>query len=172
MRTEPGAISPKGRFPDELHRRSTERSSGRSAESWYLRMGLLPGQRASPPRASLRSARQREHDLEHLPAPSAFLPLHTVLAWGARNAPNGSAVLRPGGRIGVSDVVADDDVSADERAERGNWVGCIAGALSRTEYETGLTAGGFADVHITFTHDFANGLHGAIVQAHKPEEQQ
>jgi SAM-dependent methyltransferase len=81
-------------------------------------------------------------------------------------------VLRPGGRIGVSDVVADDDVSADERAERGNWVGCIAGALSRTEYETGLTAAGFADVHITFTHDVADGLHGAIVQAHKPEEQQ
>ena len=81
-------------------------------------------------------------------------------------------VLRAGGRIGVSDVVADDDVSADERAERGNWVGCIAGALSRTEYETGLTAAGFADVHITFTHGVANGLHGAIVQAHKPEEQQ
>jgi SAM-dependent methyltransferase len=80
-------------------------------------------------------------------------------------------VLRPGGRIGISDVVADDDVSADERAERGNWVGCIAGALSRTEYQTGLTAAGFADVHITFTHDVANGLHGAIVEAHKPEEQ-
>ena len=81
-------------------------------------------------------------------------------------------VLRPGGRIGISDVVADDDVSTDERAERGNWVGCIAGALSRNEYETGLTAAGFADVHITFTHDVADGLHGAIVQAHKPEEQQ
>ncbi|HEY5011254.1 MAG TPA: arsenite methyltransferase [Acidimicrobiia bacterium] len=81
-------------------------------------------------------------------------------------------VLRPGGRIGISDVVADDDVSADERAVRGNWVGCIAGALSRSEYETGLTAAGFVDVHITFTHDVANGLHGAIVHAHKPEEQQ
>ena len=40
-------------------------------------------------------------------------------------------VLRPGGRIGISDVVAEDHLSASERAERGSYVGCIAGALSR-----------------------------------------
>ncbi len=52
-------------------------------------------------------------------------------------------VLKPGGRIGVSDVVAEDALSPDERAERGSFVGCIAGALSKGEYEAGLEAAGF-----------------------------
>jgi arsenite methyltransferase len=77
-------------------------------------------------------------------------------------------VLRPGGRVGVSDVVAEDRLSADERAERGDHAGCIAGALSVSEYEDGLAAAGFADVTITFTHEVADGLHGAIVRARKP----
>jgi arsenite methyltransferase len=77
-------------------------------------------------------------------------------------------VLRPGGRIGVSDVVAEDRLSADERAERGSYVGCIAGALSDSEYRDGLAAVGFTDVEVVFTHEVADGLHGAIVRAHKP----
>src|SRR4051812_30991680 len=77
-------------------------------------------------------------------------------------------VLRAGGRMGVSDVVAEDRLSASERAERGSHVGCIAGALSRSEYETALAAAGFADVSVTFTHEAADGLHGAIVKAVKP----
>jgi SAM-dependent methyltransferase len=76
-------------------------------------------------------------------------------------------VLRAGGRIGISDVVADDDLTPADRAERGNWVGCIAGALSHGEYESGLTAAGFRDVTITYTHDVGDGLHGAIVRAVK-----
>src|SRR6266496_671423 len=55
-------------------------------------------------------------------------------------------VLRPGGRIGISDVVADDDLTPAQRAERGSYVGCIAGALSFSEYEKGLTKAGFGDV--------------------------
>src|SRR5437667_12144045 len=47
-------------------------------------------------------------------------------------------VLRPGGRIGISDVVAEDRLSPEGRAERGSHVGCVAGALSRTEYAAGL----------------------------------
>jgi len=54
-------------------------------------------------------------------------------------------LLRAGGRIGISDVVAEDDISPEQRAERGSYVGCIAGALSRSEYLDGLTAAGFAD---------------------------
>jgi len=77
-------------------------------------------------------------------------------------------VLRPGGRIGVSDVVAEDRLSPAERAERGTYVGCIAGALSKGEYERGLAAAGFTDVDVTFTHAVADGLHGAIVQATRP----
>ena len=74
-------------------------------------------------------------------------------------------VLRPGGRIGVSDVVADDHLSPAQRAERGSYVGCIAGALSEQEYRDGLAAAGFIDVEVTFTHEVADGFHGAIVRA-------
>jgi SAM-dependent methyltransferase len=77
-------------------------------------------------------------------------------------------VLRCGGRVGVSDVVAEDRLQPAERAERGDYVGCIAGALSVTEYRAGLTDAGFTDVAITFTHEVADGLHGAIVRARKP----
>ena len=80
-------------------------------------------------------------------------------------------VLKPGGRVGVSDVVAEDRLSPAERAERGNWVGCIAGALSVSEYTNGLEAAGLIDVEVTFTHEVADGLHGAIVRARKPESQ-
>ena len=79
-------------------------------------------------------------------------------------------VLKPGGRIGVSDVVAEDHLSGDERAERGSYVGCIAGALSRSEYVAGLEAAGFEDVSVEFTHEVADGMHGAIVKATKTRE--
>jgi len=77
-------------------------------------------------------------------------------------------VLRPGGRIGVSDVVAEDHLSSSDRAQRGDYVGCIAGALSRREYLTGLAAAGFTDSSVDFTHEAAPGMHAAIVRATKP----
>jgi SAM-dependent methyltransferase len=77
-------------------------------------------------------------------------------------------VLRPGGRVGISDVVAEDRLSPDDRSERGSYVGCIAGALSKTEYEAGLRSTGLADVSVTFTHEVADGMHAAIVRASKP----
>jgi arsenite methyltransferase len=77
-------------------------------------------------------------------------------------------VLKPGGRVGISDVVSEDRLSPAERAERGSFVGCIAGALSRGEYEAGLRAAGLDDVTVEFTHAVADGLHGAIVKARKP----
>jgi arsenite methyltransferase len=77
-------------------------------------------------------------------------------------------VLKPGGGIGVSDVVADDSLSTDQRAERGDYVGCIAGALSFAEYRAGLEAAGFTDIEITPTHPVADGMHSAIVRATKP----
>jgi arsenite methyltransferase len=77
-------------------------------------------------------------------------------------------VLTPGGRIGISDVVAEDSLSAAQRGERGSYVGCIAGALSRTEYLDGLAAAGFIDASVTFTHEAAPGMHSAIVRASKP----
>lgn len=77
-------------------------------------------------------------------------------------------VLTPGGRIGVSDVVAEDHLTPADRAERGSYVGCIAGALSRSEYLDGLAAAGFVDAEVRFTHEAAPGMHSAIVRAVKP----
>jgi SAM-dependent methyltransferase len=77
-------------------------------------------------------------------------------------------VLTPGGRLGISDVVAEDQLSPADRAERGSYVGCIAGALSRSEYLDGLTAAGFIEPEVVFTHEAAPGMHGAIVRAVKP----
>ncbi len=85
--------------------------------------------------------------------PAVFAEIHRVLA--------------PGGRIGISDIVAEDRLSPADRAERGSHVGCIAGALSSTEYQQGLAAAGFQQVSVTFTHQVADGLHGAIIKAVK-----
>jgi arsenite methyltransferase len=77
-------------------------------------------------------------------------------------------VLRPGGRIGISDVVAEDHLTGEQRAERGSYVGCIAGALSRSEYLEGLSAVGFVDAEVVFTHEAAPEMHSAIVRAVRP----
>ena len=77
-------------------------------------------------------------------------------------------VLVPGGRIGITDVVAEDHLTAADRAAAGSYAGCIAGALSRAEYLDGLAAAGFADASVTFTHEAAPGMHSAIIRAAKP----
>jgi SAM-dependent methyltransferase len=77
-------------------------------------------------------------------------------------------VLKPGGRIGITDVVAEDHLTPAERAERGAWVGCIAGALSKAEYEAGLALAGFADLSVAYTHQVGDGLHSTIIKATKP----
>jgi SAM-dependent methyltransferase len=77
-------------------------------------------------------------------------------------------VLVPGGRIGISDVVAKDHLTPAERAERGTYVGCIAGALSKQEYLDDLAQAGFVDSSVAFSHQVADGMHGAIIRAAKP----
>ena len=77
-------------------------------------------------------------------------------------------VLKPGGRIGISDIVAEDILSPAERAERGSYVGCIAGALSEGEYRAGLEETGLVDIEIERTHRVADAMHSAIVRARKP----
>ena len=77
-------------------------------------------------------------------------------------------VLKAGGRFGVTDIVAEDHLSPADRADRGTYVGCIAGALAKGEYEAELARAGFTDVSVTFTHQVADGLHSAIIQAIRP----
>ena len=79
-------------------------------------------------------------------------------------------VLRPGGRIGISDIVAEDSLSPTERAERGSYVGCIAGALSITEFREGLEAVGLTGVSIDPSHEVAPGMISAIIRATKPAD--
>jgi SAM-dependent methyltransferase len=77
-------------------------------------------------------------------------------------------ILRSGGRIGVTDIVADVALTPEQRAERGTYVGCVAGALSVSEFRGQLAAAGLVDVEVEPTHDVADGMHSAIVRARKP----
>jgi arsenite methyltransferase len=78
-------------------------------------------------------------------------------------------VLRAGGRIGITDIVADDELSPAQRAERGSFVGCIAGALSFAEFRSGLEAVGMAEVSLTPTHQVTDGMYSVIARATKPK---
>ena len=79
-------------------------------------------------------------------------------------------VLRPGGRMGITDIVAEDHLTPAQRAERGSYVGCIAGALSFAEFRAGIEAVGLVDVSVTPSHTVADGMVSAIVKALKPVE--
>jgi ubiquinone/menaquinone biosynthesis C-methylase UbiE len=62
-------------------------------------------------------------------------------------------VLKPGGRLAVSDIVIDgtlDDLPLSEAQIRAalNWAGCIAGALTRQQYQTLLEAAGFSNIRV------------------------
>lgn len=74
-------------------------------------------------------------------------------------------VLAPGGRLGVTDIVADDGLSPQDRAQRGSWAGCIAGALTVGEYRGLLEQAGFVDVDITRTHEVVPGMSSAVIRA-------
>ncbi|KLO27366.1 arsenite methyltransferase [Mycobacterium haemophilum] len=129
---------------------------------------------ANKAKAGVTNVEFRKGTIEDIPLPDASVDVvvsncvinlsvdkPTVLAEMFR-------VLVPGGRIGISDVVAEDHLTPADRAERGSYFGCIAGALSMQEYLDGLAAAGFADSSVTFTHRVADGLHAAIIRATKP----
>ena len=77
-------------------------------------------------------------------------------------------VLRPGGRLGISDILADDHLTPAQRLERGSQAGCIAGAPSFAEYRAGLSVAGFTGITITPTHQVGDGVHAAIIRAFRP----
>ena len=135
---------------------------------------MLELARANAARAGAVNVEFRKGQIEDLPLPDASVDVvisncvinlstdkPTVLAEMYR-------VLIPGGRIGITDVVAEDHLTHADRAAAGSHVGCIAGALSRAEYLDGLAAAGFADASVTFTHEAAPGMHSAIIRAVRP----
>jgi hypothetical protein len=77
-------------------------------------------------------------------------------------------VLRPGGRLGISDVIADDDSAPARRLQAARRVGCVAGVLTIGVYQSMLTAAGLVRVSVSPTADHGDGVHSAIVQAAKP----
>jgi SAM-dependent methyltransferase len=132
---------------------------------------MLDLARANAAKAGATNVEFRKGNIEDLPLPDAGVDVvisncvvnlstdkRAVLSEVFR-------VLRPGGRIGISDVVADDHLDRAARAERGSYVGCIAGALSRAEYLEMLCAAGFTDSTVTFTHQVAEGMHAATIRA-------
>jgi len=137
---------------------------------------MLELARANAARAGARNVEFRKGTIEHVPLPDASV--NVVISNCVINLSTDKSaviaemfrVLRPGGRIGIADVVADDDLTPEMRAERGSYVGCIAGALSRSEYLTGLAAAGFTNATVTDTHEVTTGMHGAIVNATKPSD--
>ena len=78
-------------------------------------------------------------------------------------------VLKPGGRFAVSDVIADPDMDEATRADMQQWTGCIAGALTRAEFEDALAAVGLTEIEINETHRVHEHATSAIVRARKPE---
>ncbi|MFQ5967856.1 MAG: arsenite methyltransferase [Acidimicrobiia bacterium] len=78
-------------------------------------------------------------------------------------------VLRPGGRLAISDVVAEDHLTPADRAERGSWAECTAGALSISEYCESLRDTGLLNVSVQLTQQVEDGMHAAIIRAERPQ---
>jgi SAM-dependent methyltransferase len=77
-------------------------------------------------------------------------------------------VLKPGGRFAVSDVIADEDMDEGTRGDIEQFTGCIAGALTRREFEHALLDAGLEDIEIRETHRVHQHAGSAIVRARKP----
>ena len=135
---------------------------------------MLELARANQARAGLANVEFLKGTIENVPLPDASVDV--VISNCVINLSTDKSaviaemfrVLTPGGRLGISDVVAEDHLTPADRAERGSYVGCIAGALSKSEYLEGLAAAGFVDAEVRFTHQAASGMHSAIVRAVKP----
>ena len=136
---------------------------------------MLALARANAAEAGATNVEFREGTIEDLPLPDAAVDVVISNCVINLSTDKGAVlreafrVLSPGGRFGVSDVVAEDRLSPAERAERGSHAGCIAGALSRTEYLDGLAAAGFVEPTVELTHPVADGMHGAVIRARKPQ---
>lgn len=135
---------------------------------------MLDLARSNATRAGVDNVEFVRGTIEHVPLPDGVVDViisNCVLNLSVDKAAVLSEMFRllvAGGRIGISDVVADDDLTSADRAERGSYVGCIAGALSRREYLDGLADVGFVDATVAYTHEAARGMHAATVRATKP----
>jgi arsenite methyltransferase len=136
---------------------------------------MLALARANAAEAGVENVEFLEGYLEDIPLPDASVDVvisNCVINLAAdkpRVLREAARVLRPGGRFAVSDVIADPDMDAATRADMHAWTGCVAGALTRAEFETALTAAGLIDVDIAETHRVHEHAAAAIVRARKPQ---
>ena len=77
-------------------------------------------------------------------------------------------MLKPGGRFSVPDVIADSDMDDATRADMEQWTGCIAGALTETEFRVAVSEAGLGSIQICATHRVHAHATSAIIRAHKP----
>ena len=136
---------------------------------------MLDLARANAAEAGVANVEFLQGYLEDIPLPDASVDVvisncvinlaadkHLVLAEAAR-------VLRSGGRLAVSDVIADPDMDEATRADMQRWTGCIAGALTAGQYRQALASAGLIDVSITTTHQVHAHAASAIIRATKPD---
>ena len=135
---------------------------------------MLTLARTNAGKAQITNARFLHGRIENIPLPDAYVDVvisNCVINLSGdkpRVLAEAFRVLRPGGRLGVSDVTADEGTDPARRARAEQRVGCLGGALTQPEYELLLIAAGFADVTMTSTSRAGDGLHSAIIQATKP----
>jgi arsenite methyltransferase len=135
---------------------------------------MLALARANAAEAAVHNAEFVKGYIEEIPLPDASVDVvisNCVINLAAdktRVLREVARVLRPGGRFAVSDVIADSDMDAATRADMAQWTGCIAGALTRGEYEAALATAGLVDVEVSETHRVHEHAASAIVRARRP----
>jgi arsenite methyltransferase len=135
---------------------------------------MLALARANAAKAGARNVEFRKGEIESLPLPDASVDVvisNCVINLSTdkpRVLAEAFRVLRPGGRLGVSDVIAGEGADPAQLADAEQWVGCLNGTLTQRRYSELLQAAGFAGISITRTHEAGPGLHSAIIQATKP----
>jgi SAM-dependent methyltransferase len=135
---------------------------------------MLALARVNAAAAGVTNARFLHGHIEHIPLPDGHVDViisNCVINLSTdkpRVLAEAFRVLRPGGRLGVSDVISDEDTDPAQLADAEQRVGCLNGALTQRQYSELLHAAGFAGISITPTHQAEPGLHSAIIQAAKP----
>jgi SAM-dependent methyltransferase len=129
---------------------------------------------ANAEKAQVTNVRFLQGRIEHIPLPDNHVDVVisncviNLSADRARVLAEAFRVLKPGGRVGISDVIADDGTDAAKLVCAEQQVGCLAGTLTQPEYEHLLAAAGFCDITIAGTSQAADGLHSATIRAAKP----